>query len=364
MRSPFSPFLEAGRCVVLDGGLATELERAGHDLDDPLWSAKVLLEDPGAVEAVHQSYLEAGADCIVTATYQATFPGLAARGLGAAEAEAVLLRAVRLAVDAREAFWASEGNRRDRVRPLVAAGVGPYGAFLADGSEYRGRYGIARDELVRFHRRRWEVLASSEADLLACETIPSLEEAQALAALAAESGKPAWLSFSCRDEASLCDGTPVREAADWAHEAEAVFAVGVNCGAPAHVPALVAALAARTDKPVVAYPNAGGAYDAATKRWTGAPEEGPRDRRPHPALAWLEAGAAAVGGCCRTGPDDIRRIRAAAVGRPASRFRFGLASRYLPCPRDVAQFGSAPEWGSGGRRFKSGRPDFRGEGSA
>ena len=314
-RSPFSPFLAKRAAVVLDGGLATELERAGHDLDDPLWSARALLNDPDAVRAVHRAYLAAGADCILTATYQATIPGLAARGMRTADAEQVLLRAVRLAVQARDEFWASGANRQGRLRPLVAASVGPYGAFLADGSEYRGRYGAGRDALVRFHRRRWEVLASSEADLIACETIPSMAEVEALAELAREAGGlPAWLSFSCRDETSLCDGTPVAEAAAVAHAADGVFAVGVNCVAPEHVPALVAALAARTDKPVVAYPNAGGAYDAQTKRWTG---RSPRAAgASHPARGWVDAGASAVGGCCRTGPEEIVRIRAAVGACP------------------------------------------------
>lgn len=331
---------------MLDGGLATELERAGHDLDDPLWSARVLLDDPGAVEAVHRAYLAAGADCILTATYQATIPGLEARGLSVAEAEEVLRWAVRLAVRARRDFWAEPGARQGRIRPIVAASVGPYGAFLADGSEYRGRYGVGRRALARFHRRRWELLAASDADLLACETIPSLDEAEVLAELAGTAdGKPAWLSFSCRDERSLCDGTPVGVAAALADAAPGVFAVGVNCVDPALAPALVAAIAAETDKPVVAYPNAGGAYDAASRSWSdaprnaglaagagaslghagssassGAPVSGAgsaagRVGPPfHPARAWVEAGASAVGGCCRTGPSDVRHIRAAFAG--------------------------------------------------
>lgn len=293
--------------------MATELERAGHELDDPLWSARVLLDDPGAVEAVHRAYLAAGADCILTATYQASIPGLAARGLGTAEAEQVLLGAVRLAVRARDEFWSVKANRRGRLRPLVAASVGPYGAFLADGSEYRGRYRVSRDALVRFHRRRWELFAASAADLIACETIPDFEEAEALAGLAGSVRKPAWLSFSCRDATALCDGTPVGRAADLAHKAAGVFATGVNCVAPELVPELVAALAARTDKPVVAYPNAGGAYDAARKRWTDVPPATAASSG-HPARRWIEAGASAVGGCCRTGPEEIARIRAAVAG--------------------------------------------------
>ncbi len=324
--------------LLLDGGLASELERAGHDLNDPLWSARVLLEDPGAVEAVHRAFLEAGADCITTATYQATFQGLSARGLTVDETERLLLGAVELAVRARDRFCADGAL----AHPLVAASVGPYGAYLADGSEYRGDYGLSRAALTDFHRRRWEVLAHSGADVLLCETIPTLVEARALAALAREgtapvgvaaapagvrdaptgdaapawtgapagrsAATPVWFSFTCRDEGHLSDGTPIGEAAAWAEECDVVAAVGVNCTAPRLLPALIAALAAGTRKPILAYPNAGGDWDAGAKRWGRA--EGEADWG-EACRAWIAAGAAGVGGCCRVGPDEIRRMRAA-----------------------------------------------------
>lgn len=318
--------LEGRGCLLLDGGLASELERAGHDLNDPLWSARVLLEDPAAVEGVHRAFLEAGADCITTATYQATFQGLAARGLTAPEAERMFLGAVELAIRTRNRFRAAS----TRPRPLVAASIGPYGAYLADGSEYHGDYGLDRTALADFHRRRWEVLARSGADVLLCETIPTLVEARALAALAREGVAPAgvdaapagvtgvpageaaaapvWFSFTCRDEGHLRDGTPVAEVAVWAEECDVVAAVGVNCTAPRFLPGLIAALAAGTGKPILAYPNAGGDWDAAAKRWgraEAAADWGDACR------AWIAAGAAGVGGCCRVGPEGIRQMRAA-----------------------------------------------------
>lgn len=305
--------------MLLDGGLATELEAAGHDLNDPLWSAKVLLDDPEAVAAVHRSFLEAGADCISTATYQATFPGLTRRGMTVAQAEDVFARAVELAVRVRDEFWAAArgSNRTDRPRPLVAASVGPYGAFLADGSEYRGGYGIGAAELDAFHRRRWQLLAAGPADVIAAETLPCLDEVRVLARLAAETpSKPAWLSFCCRDGALLAGGdASVAQAGAIAAESPGVFATGVNCTAPAHVPEAAAALASATAKPVLAYPNAGGAYDAITKRWDSDTdrfdwEQGCR--------SWVRAGAVAVGGCCRAGPSAIRRMGAALAGGVSS----------------------------------------------
>ena len=332
MPSSFGDFLRSGGCLLLDGGLASELERAGHDLNDPLWSARVLLEDPGAIANVHGAFLEAGADCITTATYQATFQGLAARGLTAPKAERLLLGAVELAVRTRDHFCAGS----PRPHPLVAASIGPYGAFLADGSEYRGDYGLGRAALAEFHRQRWEVLAGSGADVLLCETIPTLVEARALAALARESAAPAaapgvpaggttippvWFSFTCRDEGHLSDGTPIGEVAAWAEQCDVVGAVGVNCTAPRYLPGLIAALAAGTGKPILAYPNAGGDWDAAVKRWgraEAAADWGAACR------AWIAAGAAGVGGCCRVGPEDIRQMRAAiAAGPPPARLPLG-----------------------------------------
>lgn len=338
MQSPFDPFLAAQGFVALDGGLASELERHGHDLDDSLWSAKVLLDDPDVVRDVHRAFLEAGADCIVTATYQASFHGFADRGIGEADAEATLLRAVDLAVGARDEFWAREAGRQarrsrrssrsvGRLRPLVAAGVGPYGAYLADGSEYRGDYGIDADALEAFHRRRWRTLAGSAVELIACETIPSLPETQALARLAGEFGKPTWISFSCPDGVRLADGAELAEAVAVADAAPGVFAIGVNCTAPGFISGLVTAVAAGTRKAVVAYPNAGGEWDAKAKRWNAATGGGPAPTGGGPAftgggpaptspcLEWLDAGAHAVGGCCRVGPAAIRRMREAMEAR-------------------------------------------------
>ncbi len=306
--SGFSTLLARKGFILLDGGLATELERRGHDLNDPLWSAKVLLEDPGAILAAHLAYLEAGADCVTTATYQATFQGFAARGIGSARAGEILLGAVALAVHARDRFRASLPNRGGRLRPLVAASIGPYGAFLADGSEYRGDYGIGAGDLASFHRRRMHLLAESPADVLACETLPSLEEARVLAALAGEvPEKPAWFSFTCRDDGHLSDGTPISEVAGWAEDTAGVSAVGVNCTEAAFVPGLIGALGAGTRKPVMAYPNAGGAWGAETKRWGRAEEVADWGAA---CLRWIAAGAVGVGGCCRVGPEDIRRMKA------------------------------------------------------
>lgn len=305
-----------GRPLVLDGGLATRLESYGQDLGGGLWSARLLADAPDLVRRAHRDYLEAGADVVIAAGYQASLPGLTARGFSRREAAALLVRSVELARAERDAHGSG----------LVAAGVGPYGAALADGSEYTGDYDLDEDGLYAWHRERWRVLAGAGADLVACETVPSLPEARALARLVAEvPGPPAWISFSCRDGERLNDGTPLRRAvAELAplHAAGRLAAVGVNCTAPRHVPALVRTVAA-AGLPAVAYPNSG-AWDAARGRWTGADDP---DGFGEAAASWCEAGAVLVGGCCGTGPEHVRSVRARLDARAGAGPRPGSGSR-------------------------------------
>jgi homocysteine S-methyltransferase len=301
-------FLAQQPVMVLDGALATELEARGCDLNDPLWSARVLIESPALIQQVHADYFAAGADVATTASYQATFEGFARRGLGREQAEALMRRSVELARAARDAFWTDPAHRQGRVRPLVAASVGPYGAMLADGSEYRGHYAIDEAALMDFHRPRMAALLAAEPDLLACETVPCLAEARALARLLAEfPAARAWISFSCRDEKHNCQGEALADCLAELDRFEQVLAVGLNCTAPALVPALLRDAAKATSKPLLVYPNSGEQYDAQGKCW-----HGPRDAEQFATAAreWHRAGARMIGGCCRTGPADIAAVSA------------------------------------------------------
>lgn len=307
--SPFDDFLATGRPVILDGGLATELERRGADLRDALWSARLLRDAPEMIRRLHYDYFVAGADVAISASYQASFVGFARIGLNERETARLLALSVELAQAARDDFWADPSRRAGRLRPLVAASVGCYGAFLADGSEYRGDYGLAAEELVAWHRPRLAVLVESGPDLLACETIPCLVEAEALVALLAEfPGVPAWLSFSCQDESRVWHGESFAECIAVAAASPQVVAVGVNCTAPRFVEPLLRAARKVTDKPLLCYPNSGERWNGAARCWvdgSGVTDFGP------PTRLWQQAGAQLIGGCCRTGPDDIRRIREA-----------------------------------------------------
>jgi homocysteine S-methyltransferase len=304
---PIAAFLDRQAALILDGGLATELEKRGADLDDPLWSAKLLIENPDLVRQVHHDYYAAGADVVISASYQASFPGLARRGLNRKHAADLMARSVRLADEARESFWSDAANRAGRLRPLVAASIGPYGAHLHDGSEYRGDYRVGRAELTVFHRERMAVLADAGADLLACETIPSRVEAEVLLELLEEfPGVRAWLSFSCRDHAQISDGTSFADCVALTNASSRVVAVGLNCTPPQYADALVRAAVAVTDKPVLVYPNSGERYEAAGNRWLSG--EGGVDDFVAAARRWHAAGARLVGGCCRTGPREIEGI--------------------------------------------------------
>jgi homocysteine S-methyltransferase len=295
---PRDPFETVGDVVVLDGGLATELERRGADLRDPLWSAKVLVEEPSRIVDAHRAYVAAGADVLITASYQASFEGFSARGYDRDTAAELFARSVELARAATE----------DADRPvLVAASVGPYGAMLANGAEYTGDYGFggrsrAVGALRDFHGPRIEVLAAAGPDLLALETIPSIEEAEALTRVLASVDVPAWVSFSCRDDRHLSDGTPFVDAVDVVAGSEHVIAVGVNCTPPAFVPALLEDAAAHASTRLVAYPNRGASWDAAAQAWTG---DAVPDGFGPLAVRLREAGASLIGGCCGSTADDI-----------------------------------------------------------
>jgi len=292
--------------IVLDGGLGTLLESHGHDLSDPLWSARLLVDDPDAIRAAHAEYFAAGAQVAITASYQVGFSSLARRGFSAADTEGMLRASVRLAASALSAVVS------DGVPRWIAASIGPYGATLGDGSEYRGASGLTRDELRRWHEPRFAVLADAGTDLLAIETIPSLDEAAALVDLARGSGRPAWLSFTIED-GRLRSGQPMADGFALANTADEVVAVGINCSHPDEVPGAIAAARSVTDRPVVVYPNSGERWDADARVWRGI--------RGLPGDDWA-AGASLVGGCCRVGPADIARVRAGMrAGGPIHRLR-------------------------------------------
>ncbi|MGV9904631.1 homocysteine S-methyltransferase [Streptomyces sp. NPDC003388] len=287
--------------VVLDGGLSNRLESAGYDLGDELWSARLLAERPEAITEAHLTYYEAGASVAITSSYQATFEGFGRHGIGRARAARLLVLSVELA---REA--ARRARAAGAARPLwVAASAGPYGAMLADGSEYRGRYGLSAGELERFHRPRLEVLAAAAPDVLALETVPDAEEGVALVRAVRGLGVPAWLSYTVEGGRTRA-GQPLEEAFAPAADADEIIAVGVNCCAPEDVPYAARTAARVTGKPVVVYPNSGESWDPRTHTWTGRSRFGADQ-----VGTWLDAGARLIGGCCRVGPQDITAIAGA-----------------------------------------------------
>lgn len=288
----------AHRAVVLDGGLGTRLEERGADVTSELWSARVLADEPDRVLDVHRDYFAVGADVAITASYQVTYEGCARAGFDARATTELLRRSVDLARRARD----------EAGRGWIAASVGPYGAMLADGSEYRGDLGLRVDELRAWHRERIRVLASAGADLVAVETMPSLVEVAAVLAEIDGTGTPAWISVTPLD-GRLRSGEPIAEAFALADGIDEVIAVGVNCCAPGEVLGAIEAARAVTAKPIVVYPNSGETWDAAARRWRGSAAF-PVDL----VRSWRAAGAALIGGCCRTGPSQITAIRHALAG--------------------------------------------------
>jgi homocysteine S-methyltransferase len=292
---------------VIDGGLATELEYQGARIDGPLWSAHVLEDEPEKLVAVHRAYIEAGAECLATCSYQVSRMGYAEAGLSAERADQALLRSVELARAAIAEF--------PERRVLVAGSLGPYGAALHNGGEYHGDYDCSFDDLVRFHRERIEIFANAAGslrpDLLAFETFPSLEEACAVGeALQPWPDLQAWFSFSCRDEQHVSHGERVADCASLVASFPQTVAIGVNCVPPNWIPSLIAELRAASDKPVLVYPNSGEGWDAERRSWTGDTDPAEFGTQ---AAEWFSAGAQIVGGCCRTRPEHIRALASAAA---------------------------------------------------
>ena len=284
--------------VVIDGGLSTQLEAMGWDARDPLWTARALIDDPASVMGAHRAFIDAGAQVVITASYQVSRSGFRSAGLRDADADAALRASVHAARAAGDAF--------------IAASVGPYGAITHDGAEYRGRYGISIDELARFHAERLAVLVEEGPDLLAIETIPDADEASAiLQALDDVPGVPAWLAFTAADDERLWAGQAVEDAVARIVGHPSVVAVGINCTAPEHVSGLIGRIRSACELPIIVYPNAGGVWDAATGRWRRVPEASLAAR----AVDWTGAGAWAVGGCCGTDADGIRAMAQAVSSR-------------------------------------------------
>ena len=300
--SPSGFDLPATGVLISDGGLATELEARGHDLSDDLWSARLLAEAPEEIVAVHEAFFRAGSQIATTASYQASFEGFARRGIDRTDAERLMRRSVELAKDARDAAPAPA---------WVAASVGPYGAMLAHGEEYIGRYGLSVAELTAWHRPRLEVLLAADPDVLALETIPDSDEAEALVGLIREYQMPAWLSYTIDGDRTRA-GQHLDDAFAIAAAVPEIIAVGVNCCAPADVLGAVATAERVTGKPVVVYPNSGEVWDGENRVWVGTPGMDTRLT-----TDWMGAGARIIGGCCRVRPDDIAAMAAALEAFPS-----------------------------------------------
>jgi len=290
--------------LLLDAGLASLLEAKGHNLDHSLWSAYLLKEEPQSILEAHVEHLQAGAQIITTSSYQASFPGFIEIGIDRKEASEMMLRSVELAVRARDLYIQKHDT------PIwIAASLGPYGAYLADGSEYRGNYGIRRDKLKAFHRERIEVLLESEADFFACETLPSLEEAIVLAELMQEYRRPAWVSFSCQDHEKTNEGQYLRDCVEALDAFDEIFAVGVNCSPPHFITALIGEIKkTETNKQIIVYPNSGESYHPEDKSWSG--ESNLQTCRSW-TREWIEAGADLIGGCCRMLPSHLNEMKIA-----------------------------------------------------
>lgn len=306
MKASLDRILKENQIMVIDGSMSTALEALGADLNNDLWTAKTLANRPELVRQVHINYFKAGADCGITCSYQATLPGLMKHGYTEHESEAIIKRSVEVFLEARSQWWDSEGKNSGRSYPLCLGSVGPYGAYLADGSEYTGRYDIDSESLKKFHRRRIELLHEAGADMILFETQPSMNEVLIEAGIAEELNLDYWVSFSCKDGKHINEGDMISECAQKLSEGYShLRMIGVNCTKPEYIVSLIHELKESTHLPIAVYPNSGEVYDPETKTWSHS--ENALDFGEY-ALSYMKAGAVAVGGCCTTTENHIRQV--------------------------------------------------------
>ncbi len=302
--NPIKPILEQKKYMIIDGALASELQRRGCDLNDSLWSAKVLIEQPELIQQVHYDYFKAGADCAITASYQATPMGFAQKGIELEESIKLIKTSVKLAQQAKMQYL--NDIKQDKAL-LIAGSVGPYGAYLANGSEYTGDYQLSESEFIAFHKDRVAALIDAGVDILACETMPSFLEIKALAKLIQKFPMVNfWFSLTLKDQKHISDGTPLTEVIEYLNSIEQIVSVGINCIALEKVTPALEVLSKLTSKPLIVYPNSGEQYDPTTKQW--------HKNHDHNCTfanqldVWINLGAKLIGGCCQTTPDDIVEI--------------------------------------------------------
>ena len=305
MCASLEEILQKEKIMIIDGSMSTALEALGADLNNSLWTASVLRNQPQLVRQVHYDYFKAGADCGITCSYQATIPGLVEAGCSEEEAEELIIRSVTLLKEARDQWWNEEGRKSGRPYPLCLASVGPYGAYLADGSEYTGNYSMDHDRLWNFHYRRMELLQQAGADILLIETQPALTEALVASEIAESLNADYWVSFTCLNGTHTCANDSVRECAQILSEDHPhLKMIGVNCTKPEYIVSLIGELKKGTDVPIGVYPNSGEIYDPVSKIWTSA--ETGMDFGSY-AFSYMTAGADAAGGCCTTTCAHIRQ---------------------------------------------------------
>lgn len=303
----FQKILKTQNTIILDGALGTLMQEKGYNVSDSLWSARFLDENPNVIANIHKEYLQSGADCIITSSYQASIEGFLEKGFKKEKAIELIKLSIKIAIQTRDDFWDSLEDKRNRIKPLVAASIGPYGAYLANGAEYTGVYGISDAKLKEFHKKRLELIVEEKPDIIACETLPSFKEAQILCEhLKKYKNIESWICFSAKDDLSTNAGDNIIEAAKFLDTQEHISAIGINCTHPKYIASLIKKFKDNSSKPIVVYPNGGSKYNPITKKWEKA--QITANEYVKMSQLWRASGATIIGGCCETGLEEIEAL--------------------------------------------------------
>lgn len=323
-------FLEK-RHLVLDGALGTQLESIiPNDSEiqpknDPLWSTKVLMTQPKLIERIHYQYLQSGSDIIMTSTYQASCAGLIKYANSYTDEVAhVWERSVDMANNAIRRHKLENNTKPIRNRdPIICGSVGPYGAFLANGAEYTGEYGmISNEELEKHHFKLLQFLIlHPDVKLIAIETIPNFREFKVLVNLLTKllslhgPNQKFYLSINVRNESEMCDGTPVEKVMNYLNFKmktmgilqRNIFAIGYNCVDYHLVTSLIDNLTMFNEFhiPMIVYPNLGYVYSTKHEEYIAYQDTNELELM---ILDWLKRGVKIIGGCCGSGPQEIEKI--------------------------------------------------------
>ena len=282
---------------LLDGSMSFPMEQLGYNLKNKLWTGKALINNPDLIKDIHKGYIDAGADFISTSTYQISFDRLKNMGYQSEEIKKIFQKSVDIVKDAIE-----ESKLKKEIK--IVGSFGPYASYDPEASEYIGEYDSTDIEIKKFHLNNIRIIEETDLDIILYETIPCLREIKILSEALSHSTKEIWISITCNEEMEFRDGSSFKDACEIISKIEKITTMGINCFSPLLVKKAIDLLKKYSNKKILIYPNSGEIYNPKERFWTGNNEFNNSMIK-----NWLSLYPDIIGGCCRIGYDDIKKMR-------------------------------------------------------